>query len=110
MTEEELRQVDDATLSAISFGLETSKVHYVVFLLFFLFDIVSHMVSNLSFLLQVSTVPQGQSVGDEPRPIDKGKVIRCLVFDKILTHSCKIFVVIKFNYMPSLYIGCVYWR
>ena len=81
MTEEELRQVDDATLSAISFGYETSMVHYVVFSFFFLFDIVAYMVSNLSFFLQVSVVPTGQSVGDEPRPIDKGKVIRCFLFD-----------------------------
>ena len=51
MTEEELRQVDDAMLLAISFGLETSTVHYVVFSLFFLFHIVAHMVSNLSFIL-----------------------------------------------------------
>ena len=51
MTEEELKQVDDAMLSAISFGLETSTVLYVVFSLFFLFDIVTYMVSNLSFFL-----------------------------------------------------------
>ena len=51
MTKEELRQVDDATLSAISLGLETSMVHYVVFSLFFLFDIVAYIVSNLSFFL-----------------------------------------------------------
>ena len=51
MTEEELRQIDDATLSAISFGFETSTVHYVVFSLFFLFDIVAYMVANLSFIL-----------------------------------------------------------
>ena len=44
MIEEELRQIDDATLSAISFGLETSTVHYVVFA-FFLFDIVAYMVA-----------------------------------------------------------------
>ena len=81
MTEEELRQVDDAMLSAISFGLETSTVHYVVFSLFFLFDIVAYMVSNLSFILQVPPIPGGQSAGDEPAPIDKGKVIRCFLFD-----------------------------
>ena len=81
MTEEELRQVDDATLLAISFGLETSTVHYVVFSLFFLFDIVAYMVSNLSFFLQVSPVPRGQSAVVEVGPIDKGKVIRCFLFD-----------------------------
>ena len=57
MTEEELRQIDDATLLAISFDLETSMVHYVVFSLFFLFDIATYMVSNLSFILQVPPVP-----------------------------------------------------
>ena len=81
MTEKELRQVDDAMLSTISFGLETSTVHYVVFSLFFLFDIVAYMVSILSFILQVPLVLGGQSVGDEPRPIDKGKVIRFFLFD-----------------------------
>ena len=80
MTEEELRQIDDATLSAISFGLETSTVHYVVFV-FFLFDIVAYMVANLSFILQVPLVSMGQSAGDKPTPIDKGKVIRCFLFD-----------------------------
>ena len=78
---EELRQVDDAMLLTISFGLETSTVHYVVFLLFFLFDIVAYMVSNLSFFLQVSPIPGGQSARDEVGPIDKGKVIRCFLFD-----------------------------
>ena len=58
MTKEELRQVDNVTLSAISFGLETSMVHYVVFSLFFLFDIVAYMVANLSFILQVPRVPR----------------------------------------------------
>ena len=43
---------------------------------FFLPDVVTYMVSNLSFLLQVSPVSGGQSVGDEPGPMDKGKVIR----------------------------------
>ena len=81
MTEEELRQVDDVTLSVISFGLETSMVHYVVFSLFFLFDTVAYMVSNLSFFLQVSPVPRGKSVRDEVGPIEKGKVIRCFLFD-----------------------------
>ena len=51
MTEEELRQIDDATLSAISFGLETYTIHYVVFAFFFLFDIVAYMVAKLSFIL-----------------------------------------------------------
>ena len=51
MTEEELKQIDDVMLSTISFGLETSTVHYVVFALFFLFDIVAYMVANLSFIL-----------------------------------------------------------
>ena len=82
MTKEELRQVDNVTLSAISFGLETSMIHYVVFsLLFFLFDIVAYMVSNLSFILQVPPIPGGQSAEDEPTPIEKGKVIRCFLFD-----------------------------
>ena len=81
MTEEELRQVDDVKLSTISFGLETSMVHYVVFSLFFLFDIVAYMVSNLSFILQIPPVPGGQSVGDESACIEKGKVIRCFLFD-----------------------------
>ena len=81
MTEEELRQIDDATLSVISFGLETSTVHYVVFSLFFLFDIVAYMVSNLSFTLQVPLVPRGQSATDESGPIEKGKVIRFFLFD-----------------------------
>ena len=81
MTEEELRQIDDATLSAISFGLETSTVHYVVFAFFFLFDIVAYMVANLSFILQVPPVRGGQSVRGEPARIDKGKVIRCFLFD-----------------------------
>ena len=81
MTKEELRQVVDATLLAISFGLETSMVHYVMFSLFFLFNILAYMVSNLSFLFQVSPVNGGQSVGDEAGPIDKGKVIRCFLFD-----------------------------
>ena len=81
MTKEELRQIDDDMLLAISFGLETSTVHYVVFSLFFLFDIVAYMVSNLSFILQVPLVPGGQSARDEPTPIDKGKVIRCFLFD-----------------------------
>ena len=80
MTEEELRKIDDATLSAISFGLETSTVHYVVFA-FFLFDIVAYMVAKLSFILQVPPVPRGQSAGGEPTFIDKGKVIRCFLFD-----------------------------
>jgi|APCry4251928382_1046606.scaffolds.fasta_scaffold617204_1 hypothetical protein len=80
MTEEELRQIDDATLSAISFGLETSTVHYVVFV-FFLFDIVAYMVAKLSFILQVAAAPGGQSVEGEPARIDKGKVIRCFLFD-----------------------------
>ena len=81
MIEEELRQVDDATLSAISFGLETSMVHYVVFSFIFLFDIVAYMVAKLSFILQVPPVPGGQSVEGEPACIDKGKVIRCFLFD-----------------------------
>ena len=81
MTEEELRQVDDATHSTISVGLEKYMVHYVVFSLFFLFDIVAYMVSNLSFFLLISPVPRGESVGDELGPIDKGKVIRCFLFD-----------------------------
>ena len=68
-------------LSALSFGLETSMVNYVVFSLFFLFDIVAYMVANLSFILQVPPVLGGQSVGDEPTPIDKGKVIRFFLFD-----------------------------
>ena len=51
MTEEELRQIDDATLSAISFGLETSTIHYVVFAFFNIFDIVAYMVANISFIL-----------------------------------------------------------
>ena len=76
MTEEELRQIDDATLSAISFGLETSTIHYFVFSLFFLFDIVAYMVANLSFILQVPPISGKQSVGVEPAHIDKGKVIR----------------------------------
>ena len=73
--------MDDATLSTISFGLETSTVHYVVFSLFFLFDIVAYMVSNLSFFLQVSPIPGGQSVAIEVGLVDKGKVIRCFLFD-----------------------------
>ena len=81
MTKEDLRKIDDAMLSAISFGLETSTVHYVVFALFFLFDIVAYMVANLSFILQVPPVPGGQSAGDEPACIEKGKVIRCFLFD-----------------------------
>ena len=81
MTKEELRQIDDATLLAISFGLETSTVHYVVFALFFLFDIVAYMVAKLSFILQVAAVPGGQSAEGEPARIDKGKVIRCFLFD-----------------------------
>ena len=81
MTEGELRQVDDAMLSAISFGLETSTIYYVVFSLFFLFDIIAYMVSNISFILQVPPVPGGQSAGDELAPIDKGKVIRCFLFN-----------------------------
>ena len=81
MTKEELRQVDDATLSAISFGLQTSMVNYVVFSLFFLFDIVAYMVSNLSFFLQVSPVPREQNAVVDVGPIDKGKVIRCFLFD-----------------------------
>ena len=81
MTKDELRQIDDAMLSAISFGLETSTIHYVVFGLFFLFDIVEYMVANLSFILQVPLVPRGQSSGDDPSCIDKGKVIRCFLFD-----------------------------
>ena len=68
-------------LSAISFGLETSTVHYVVFSFFFLFDIVAYMVSNLSYSLQVPPVPGGQSAEGEPARIDKGKVIRCFLFD-----------------------------
>ena len=68
-------------LSPISFFLETSTVNYVVFSLFFLFDIVAYMVSNLSFFLQVSLVSGGQSARDEAGPIDKGKVIRCFLFD-----------------------------
>ena len=56
-------------------------VQYVVFSLFFLFDIVAYMVSNLSFILQVPLVPGGQSAGDDPTPIDKGKVIRFFLFD-----------------------------
>ena len=67
-------------LSTIFFGIETSMVHYVVFSLFFVFDIVD-MVSNLSFLLQVSPVSGGQSAGDEVGPIKKRKVIRCFLFD-----------------------------
>ena len=51
MTKKELRQVDNVMLLPISFGLETSIVYYVVFSLFFLFDIGAYMVSNLSFLL-----------------------------------------------------------
>ena len=82
MTEEELRYIDNATLLTISFGLETSMIHCVVFSLFFLFDIVAYMVSNLSFILQVPPVPWGQSSGDEPTCIDKGKVIRCFLFIK----------------------------
>ena len=81
MTEEELRQIDDATLSASSFGLETSMVHYVVFSFFIFFDIVAYMVPNISFILQVRPVPGGQSAGDEPAHIDKGKVIRFFLFD-----------------------------
>ena len=56
-------------------------VHYVFFSFFFLFDIVASMVSNLSFFLQVSPIPRGQSVVVEVGPIDKGKVIRCFLFD-----------------------------
>ena len=81
MTKEELRQVNNVTLSTISFGLGTSTIHYFVFSLFFLFDIVAYMVSNLSFFLWVSLVSGGQSVRDEAGPIDKGKVIRFFLFD-----------------------------
>ena len=82
MTEEELRQIDDATLLTISFGLETSTVHYVVFtFFFFLFDIVAYMVANLSFILQIPPTPGGKSAGGEPACIDKGKVIRCFLID-----------------------------
>ena len=56
-------------------------VHYVVFSFFFLFDIVAYMVSNLSFFLQVSPIPGGQSAVVEVGPVDKGKVIRCFLFD-----------------------------
>ena len=56
-------------------------VHYDVFSLFLLFDIVVYMVSNLSFMLQVPPVPGGQSAGDEQGPIDKGKLIRFFLFD-----------------------------
>ena len=75
MTEEELLQIDDATLLAISFGLETYMVHCVVFSLFFLFDIVAYMVAKLSFILQVAAIPGGQSAEGEPARIDKGKVL-----------------------------------
>ena len=68
-------------LLAISFGLETSMVHCVVFSFFFLFDIVAYMVAKLSFILQVVVAPGGQSVEGEPTRIDKGKVIRCFLFD-----------------------------
>ena len=63
MTEEELRQIDDAMLSAISFGFETSTVHYVVFAFFFSFDIVAYMVAKLSFILQVAAAPGGTKCG-----------------------------------------------
>ena len=76
MTEEELRQIYNVTLSAISFGFETSMVHYVVFSLFLIFNIGAYMVSNLSLLLEVSHINVGQSVGGEAQPINKGKVIR----------------------------------
>ena len=99
MTEEEIRQIDDATLSAISFGLETSMVHYGVFAFFFLFNIVAYMVANLSFILQVPPIHGGQSAGDEVGPIKKGKIIRCFLLDEISMHSCKMFVVMKFNYI-----------
>ena len=49
--------------------------------IFFLFDIVAYMVAHLSFILHVSHVLGGQSAGDEPAHIDKGKVIRCFLFD-----------------------------
>ena len=77
MTEEELKHVDNVTLSVISFDLETSMVYFVLFSLFFLFDIGAYMVFNLSFLSQVSLVSGGQSEGGEAQPTDKGKVIRC---------------------------------
>ena len=48
---------------------------------FFLFDIVAYMVAKLSFILQVAAVPRGQSAEGEPTRIDKGKVIRCFLFD-----------------------------
>lgn len=48
-------------------------IHYVVPSLFFQFDIGAHMVSNLSFLLYVSPVNEGQSAGDKAQHIDKGK-------------------------------------
>ena len=71
MTEEELRQGYDATFLAISFGFETSTIHYVVFSLFFLFDIIEYMVSNLSFILKIPPILGGESARDEPTPIDK---------------------------------------
>ena len=99
MTEEELKQIDDATLSTISFGLETSTIHYVVFAFFNIFDIVAYMVANISFILHVPPVPGGQSARGEPTHIDKGKVIRCFLFDYISMYSCKKIMVMKFNYI-----------
>ena len=71
MTKEELKNVDNAMLSTISFGLETSIVYYVVFSLFFLFHIGAYMVSNLSFLLQVSPINGGQSEGIRHNPFPR---------------------------------------
>ena len=56
-------------------------VHYVVFTFFSLFDIVAYMVAKLSFILQVAAVLGGQSAERELACIDKGKVIRCFLFD-----------------------------
>lgn len=72
-----MRDLDVVTLSAISFGLETSTVCIILLLNHFLFDIIFYMISHLLFLLQVSPVSGGQCEGVAPPTIDKGKVIIC---------------------------------
>ena len=79
MTEEES---DKLTMPrSRPFHLALRHLRYIMLCLNFIFDIVAYMVAKLSFILQVAAVSGGQSAEGEPARINKGKVIRCFLFD-----------------------------
>jgi hypothetical protein len=120
MTEEELRQVDDSTLSAISFGLDTYMVYYKLCTHYFFLYYLVYMLKSLSIraikfihlliychlivLLQVSADVSGGHEGVPSSCIKKGKVINCL---RLIMHVYVFYLCVVINNLHALYcIGC----